>query len=192
MGTTLRAAAAAVVLLLAAGCSDDGPSPRDPSSTWSPTGKMETPTSAAPDPVEPELPAEAAEASEAGARAFIEYYWELVNYAQVTGDVKALKRASGPNCERCDAGIDGIKQVYRAGGHITDGQYTPLLTSVTQLTATDRNLYAFEAKVQVSNIAHAAVEAGGRREEFTASTKSYVVDVLWVEDHWRLDVMKVV
>ncbi|TQK70753.1 DUF6318 family protein [Nocardioides sp. SLBN-35] len=192
MGTTLRAAAAAAVLLLAAGCSDNGPSPRDPTSTWSPTGKMETPTSAAPDPVEPELPAAAAEASEVGARAFIEYYWELVNYAQVTGDVKALKKVSGPNCERCDAGIDGIKQVYRAGGHITDGQYTPSLTSVTQLTADDRNFYAFEAKTQVSNVAHAAVEASGRREEFAASTKSYVVDVLWVEDHWRLDVMQVV
>ncbi|TNM49503.1 hypothetical protein FHP29_01210 [Nocardioides albidus] len=153
---------------------------------------METPTSAAPDPVEPELPAAAKEASEAGARAFIMYYWDLINYAQVTGDVKALKAVSGPNCDRCDAGISAVRKVYRGGGHITDGRYTPSLTAVTKLEAENRSLYAFEAKAQITNVAHTAVDADGQIQQFKASTTNYVVDVLWVDNHWRLDVMEVV
>ncbi|WP_372492275.1 DUF6318 family protein, partial [Pimelobacter simplex] len=43
----------------------------------------------------PVLPGAAKEASEEGARAFVGYYWELVNYAQATGDVRRLRRGAG-------------------------------------------------------------------------------------------------
>ncbi|WGY04236.1 DUF6318 family protein [Nocardioides sp. QY071] len=191
MGTTLRAAAAALVLLLAAGCSDDGPSPRDPTSTWSPTGKMETPTSAAPDPVEPELPAAAAEASEAGARAFIGYYWELVNYAQVTGDVKALKAVSGPSCDGCKAGIRGVQDLYSDGGHIEGGNYSVHLDKVNQLKNKDSSQYAFEAKMSASTDKQLVVSGDGSSTTNPAATSEVVVAVAWLGSQWRLEAMQV-
>ncbi|MBM0126368.1 DUF6318 family protein [Pimelobacter simplex] len=192
MRTSIRAAVAAMVLLLlASGCSDGDPSPRDPSSTWSPTGKMETPTSAAPDPVEPDLPAAAKEATEAGARAFIEYYWELINYAQVTGDVKALKGVSGPNCEGCNAGIDGIRNLYRGGGHATGGAYDTTVKSLAKVPFDAPAALAYKARVLVRNKEQAVVNADGSLETLAPATNAIVVYLLWVDERWRTDVLVV-
>jgi hypothetical protein len=190
MGTTLRAAAAAAVLLLVAGCSDDGPSPRDPTSTWSPTGKMETPTSAAPDPVEPDLPAAAAEASEAGARAFIEYYWELVNYAQVTGDVKALKKVSGKTCEGCGKGIAVVEDLYSAGGRAEGGEYELTITGIKQVESEDKALQGIEAHYEVRNAEQTIVHGDGSREVMASATTTYLSYLIWLDGAWRTDVLE--
>lgn len=192
MRTSIRAALAAMVLLLlASGCSDGDPSPRDPSSTWSPTGKMETPTSAAPDPVEPELPAAAKEATEAGARAFIEYYWELINYAQVTGDVKALKAVSGPNCDGCKAGIRGVRDLYTEGGHVEGGDYTVHLDKVNRLNSSDPSISAFEAKISATSDEQVVVAGDGGTTTNPAATSVVVVAVAWIGSGWRLEAMQV-
>lgn len=187
MGTTMRAAVAAAVLLLVAGCSDGDPSPRDPSSTWSPTGTMETPTSAAPDPVEPELPAAAKEASEAGARAFIGYYWELINYAQVTGDVKALKAASGAGCDGCQSGLDAISSLYGAGGHIEGGQYTAVVEKMNRLQG--KSLIAFEALLTVKNVEQIVLNGDGSEHKSAAGSASVAVACQWTADSWHMEVM---
>ncbi|WGX99860.1 DUF6318 family protein [Nocardioides sp. QY071] len=192
MGTTLRAAAAAAaaVLLLVAGCSDDGPSPRDPTSTWSPTGKMETPTSAAPDPVEPDLPAAAAEASEAGARAFIGYYWELINYAQATGDVKALRSVSASTCEGCMAGIRGIEKHYKAGGSIVGGTNRIAHLNLTEVTSAS-GIYAFQGDARVDHDAQTIVAGDGTQDPRTSGSDKWNLYALWADNsHWRLDVME--
>ena len=89
--TRLRVAAATALLvpLALAGCAEDDPQPKLPSaSATSPT----TTASATPDAaVEPTLPPEAQGKDEAAAEAFVRYFWDLVNYAQETGDVKTLK-----------------------------------------------------------------------------------------------------
>ncbi len=190
---SLRAALAAslAALALLAGCSDDDPSPGDPGSTSTPTGNPETPTSSATaKPTEPALPDAATKATEAGARAFITYYWDLINYAQVTGDVKALKRVSGPNCDRCQAGIRGINAVYSAGGHLTNADYRATVLSLKEVHSVSGNAYAFESRTDVSNAAHVSVDADGKEESFRASTLTYLLYAIWIDDHWRLDVME--
>jgi hypothetical protein len=190
LATTIRAAVAVLVLLLLSGCSDGDPSPRDPSSTWSPTGKMETPTSAAPDPVEPELPAAAAEASEAGARAFIEYYWELINYAQVTGDVKALKAVSGKTCEGCDKGIAAVEDLYESGGRAEGGEYDLTVTKVKHIESQDGSLQGFEAHYRVRNAEQTIVHGDGSREVMTPATTDYVSYLIWLDGALRTDVLE--
>ena len=189
MGRKIRAAAATAVLLLLAGCSADGASPRDPASTWSPTGKFETP-SAAPAPVQPELPAAAKEASEAGARAFIEYYWDLINYAQVTGDVKALKGVSGKTCEGCDKGIAVIENLYASGGTAEGGQYELTITGIKQIESDDKSLRGIEANYEVRNAEQAIVHGDGSREVMTPATTRYLSYLIWLDDAWRTDVLE--
>ncbi len=175
------------------GCSDDSPGPEPGPS---PTGSVSTPSpsssSSAPEPAptEPALPGAAKEATERGARAFIAYYWDLINYAQVTGDVTALKRVSGPNCTRCRAGIDAIATVYRKGGRLTDPAYGVEEKSTTSLSVPGSDVIAFESKTEISNQAHRSIAADGSTETFQASTVLYVVDVLWTGTGWRLDVME--
>ena len=190
MATTIRAAVAMLVLLLLSGCSDGNASPRDPSSTWSPTGTMQTPTSAAPDPVEPQLPAAAKEASKAGARAFIAYYWDLINYAQVTGDVKALRSVSASTCSGCRAGIRGIRKHYASGGAIVGGINRVARLNLTEVTSAS-GIYAFQGDAQVDHDAQTIVAGDGSEDSRTSGTDMWTLYALWVDNsYWRLDVME--
>ncbi|WP_408895622.1 DUF6318 family protein [Nocardioides sp. R1-1] len=188
----LRALVALVLLIVGVtACSDDEPAPHDPSSTWSPTGTMEAPSStAAAVPIEPRLPDAAREASEAGARAFIAYYWELVNYAQVTGDVKALKAVSGTNCKGCAAGIEGIRTLYRDGGRLEGGDYDIEFKVMNELKDADGSGYAFEAKLTASTGEQTKVDGDGRTTRIPAGSSDVVVVAAWLGSGWRLEAMQ--
>ncbi|GAA3519490.1 DUF6318 family protein [Nocardioides daeguensis] len=192
MRTTSRVAALTLSLSVAlatlTACSDDDPPAADPSPTWSPTGTMESPTtSSAAAPVEPELPVEATEASEAGARAFIAYYWELINYAQVTGDVKGLRAASGKSCEGCNAGLEAIRSLYEGGGHIQGGQYTPVVVKLNRLQG--KGLTAFEALLTVTNVEQVVLDGDGSEHRSAAGSASVAVACQWSAGTWHMEVM---
>ncbi|MBM7520067.1 DUF6318 family protein [Nocardioides nitrophenolicus] len=189
--TTIRAAVAAGVLLLAGACTDDGPAPVDPTSSWSPTGTIDPPSpSSSAGPVEPTLPDAAREASEAGARAFIEYYWELVNYAQVTGDVKALRKASGKTCGGCTKGIAAVEDLYGAGGRAEGGEYKLTITRIKPIEAADRSLHGCKARFEVRNAEQTIMHGDGRREVMTAATTNYLSYLIWLDGAWRMDVLE--
>jgi hypothetical protein len=153
---------------------------------------METPTSAAPDPVEPDLPAAAAEASEAGARAFIGYYWELINYAQATGDVKELRAASGANCAGCNAGIRGIRQRHRAGQHVVGGAYRVRVTDLSKLSISSGELTGFHATVVAEHDEQTATSTDGTDDVRAAGESTADMYLIWITDSgWRVDLMDV-
>ncbi|WP_344048894.1 DUF6318 family protein [Nocardioides panacihumi] len=70
------------------------------------------------------MPDAATAHTKAGAKAFVTHFWQVVNYAQATGDTVALKRLSAVGCVNCDAGIASVKRVYAAGGRILGGTST--------------------------------------------------------------------
>lgn len=186
----LRALAALVLLsLLTVACTDDGPDASDPSATWSPTGKMETPTPSPSAPVEPVLPDAAAEASEAGARAFIEHYWDLINYAQATGDVKLLKKASGRNCDGCNSGIRSIRELYEEGGHLEGGEYTIEISALNTLGDPTPQLFAVEAKLTATASKQKVVRGDGGTETNAAGTSDVIVAAAW-RGKWQLEAMQ--
>ncbi|GAB3197244.1 hypothetical protein GCM10027062_08560 [Nocardioides hungaricus] len=111
----VAAVVAAVVLVLGlAACSGD-PEPRV--APPSPTVPSTTGTSVQ---IPPQMPAVAKGTDAAAAEAFVRFYQDTVNYAQQTGDVKAL-RMLGLKCRGCDAGIEFITDVYEGGGTINGG-----------------------------------------------------------------------
>lgn len=124
---TIAALTLAVVMALAACDESDGPSSPSPSDTPSvPESSSPTePTTAATEtgPVEPTLPAEAEKATRVGVKAFVSFYWTVVNYSQQTGDVRPLKEISDPSCGGCNGGIEYISKVYRRGGRIIGGDF---------------------------------------------------------------------
>lgn len=174
------------------GCSDDSPGPEPGPS---PTGSVSTPTpsssSSAPEPAptEPALPGAAKEATERGARAFIAYYWELINYAQVTGDVTALKRVSGPNCDGCNAGIEGIRDLYRDGGHIEGGDYAIRVVKLNALATGAEHSY--EAKLTARTSEQQVVEPDGSTTTNPAASSTVVMAVIWADQAWRMEAMQI-
>lgn len=188
---SLRAALAAslTALALLAGCSDDAPSPGDPSPTRTPTGTPATPTTeAAEKPTEPALPEAATKATEDGARAFITYYWDLINYAQVTGDVKALKRVSAGGCAGCTAGYKSVRELYAAGGHIVGGEYEVTFLRLNELDG-PASSYLFEALLRAANQAQTVHNADGSIQRYNATSRKVAVAASWSREAWRMEVM---
>ena len=186
---TVTALLLAATLTLAA-CSDDEPREPEPSPTSTGTTAAPTPSPSA-EPTEPVLPEAAKEPTEAGARAFITYYWDLINYAQVTGDVKALEKASGPNCAGCNAGITGIRERYAGGSRVVGGEHTVEIQSVTLLTSSSRTTRAFRAEMTARHGEQTVVDSDGSQDERGAGQDQFTVYILWVGARWRLDVMEI-
>jgi hypothetical protein len=126
MRSSLIRRSAAVAVMLLAGVSpvacDDEPDPGP--ETESSSTPSEPLTSGSPTMlVEPTLPVEAGDGTRAGAEAFVQYYWDVVNYAQATGDVGLLRSLAQPSCTGCEGGAELIAKVYDRGGRITGPGY---------------------------------------------------------------------
>lgn len=114
--TGIRAVITALALLLGlSACSGEDPEPKV--APPSPTAPSTTGTSAE---RPPEMPEAAKGTDAAAAEAFVRFYWEMVNEAQATGDVAAL-RSFAENCPTCDGGINSIESIYSDGGLVTGG-----------------------------------------------------------------------
>ncbi len=184
---TLAAFVASTALLTFAGCGDGDPPKAAP---FTPTGHIETPSPSPSDdvPTEPALPDAATQPTEDGARAFIAYYWDLINYAQVTGHVSPLKKISGDRCDGCYVGIDAIRGVYKSGGYVTAGNYVENITFVEPYKPAP-DVVAFHVEVAVDVDEHRAVDSSGATTVYPAGRGTYSVYVLWGRAGWRLDVM---
>lgn len=87
---------------------------------------------------EPQLPTVTTEATDEGARAALEYFWEAESYASVTGDSGPLATVSSKDCAFCEESIEGWPRNYEEGyWAVMDGEIEVDVTQV--LTADDEN-----------------------------------------------------
>ena len=111
-------------LLTLAACSGSAdpsaPPPAPPPSSPTATSTAPTPSSS-PTPTLPAMPEAAKAHTKAGAKAFVKYFWDVVNYAQATGDTAAITPTILPGCHACEAGVASIRRVYDAGGRMRGG-----------------------------------------------------------------------
>lgn len=147
MSVRQLAAAGVVAALCLSGCSGDGPTPRLSDET-SASARTETP--AAPESQEPSLPPQASGASPASARAFVQHYYDFINYAQRTGDTAGLRKLGSPSCGACDGGANFIDSIYKRGGRLTGGEYHLVKATVTgRQRVTDKVSLVFLSVVAV-------------------------------------------
>ncbi|TNM45158.1 hypothetical protein FHP29_04960 [Nocardioides albidus] len=111
---TALALTAIVATLALGGCGDDDTEPGDPTSTWTPTGTMEAPTSPTADPLT-EAPADET------ARQFIRRWVALGNQMQATGETAGFLATAGPDCTSCHKFAKKVERIYRNGGYIRGG-----------------------------------------------------------------------
>lgn len=100
---------------------------QDPPST--PTSARASP-SATPSLLPPVMPALAKEHTEAGARAFVEYYWKVVNFSSVTFATAPLEALNANGCEGCNRGLEAIHSDASAGAVVRGGAMTPTAIEV--------------------------------------------------------------
>ncbi|MGF1663248.1 MAG: DUF6318 family protein [Kineosporiaceae bacterium] len=103
------------------GCSGSAGDERPAASTGaSPSGPPATSggSGAAPSSTLRPLPPEATELSEAGAVAFLEWWVEMYNHVEATGETELVFEHSEPGCTFCQNFVERVDPVYAAGGRI--------------------------------------------------------------------------
>jgi hypothetical protein len=70
----------------------------------------------------PKMPKEAKEKSKAGLEAFTRYWYELLNYAYESGDLKPLEKATAASCLRCQDVGEVISDWHSEGRWMLGGQ----------------------------------------------------------------------
>ncbi|CAI9403585.1 hypothetical protein HIDPHFAB_04011 [Nocardioides sp. T2.26MG-1] len=120
--TALTALSLVSVLALGA-CSGDDPEPKFAEPSPSRSLPSSPSTTAVSGPVEPTMPAEAKGTDAAAAEAFVRFYWEMVNYAQATGDLDGLRGLAGPECKPCVSGIRGLERLVERKADVHGGEY---------------------------------------------------------------------
>ena len=182
--TGTRAVIAAATLLLGlSACSGEDPDPRVAPPT--PTEPSTTGTSAE---TPPEMPEAAKGTDAAAAEAFVEFYWEMVDYAQRTGDLGSLREISSDKCVACQAGIDYLEDVFARHGEFSGG--VSRVSNPTTAFATkdgvnyavvDFNLALTRQHVDLPGTDDDETYTGGRNEVRARleSTRSG-----WIMDYW--------
>jgi hypothetical protein len=112
------------LMLGLAGCgSTDPTAPASPTLTTAPTTPT-TPVPTSPTSGPPAMPDAARQHTKAGAKAFVTYFWQVVDYAQHTLDTKPLEEISNDDCIGCNRGINGLKKDAQRGATILGGDNT--------------------------------------------------------------------
>jgi Family of unknown function (DUF6318) len=143
-------ATALLVAATSAGCSSD-PEPKfaDPTSSeptfsasGSPTeslgGSSTEPVTEEPSgPVVPEYPEAANGKDRAAAEAFARYYWQVLDYTDVSGETKLLRELS-PTCTSCLQISDLVDRLYRNGTRIVGIERGLTITKTAVVNREDR------------------------------------------------------
>lgn len=195
MTSSLRARPAigiAALLLtpMLVGCNDDE-EPPEPMESPTTSESMSTPsqgTATPTGPVTPTLPAEAEEATRRGAEAFIDFYWSVVSYALVSGDVGSLEALAGPECAGCKGGADFIHRVYRKGGSIEAEPYEVLLTKTTDLSTDGASI--FECDVRTKSSRQVITIPGERTQRVEPVVEEFQFTLLFNDGAWRVDLLE--
>ncbi|GCD91451.1 DUF6318 family protein [Nocardioides sp. LS1] len=83
----------------------------------------------------------------AGAEAFVKFYWEMVNYAQFTGDLDALEQLGEDGCAACNGGVKFLRNVYAKGGTVKGGRSTVSELHATRLSVGNHDAYEVTFKL---------------------------------------------
>lgn len=179
---------AAVVLAACSGAGGQG----DGSATTtgaSPSGAASASVSAeptaAPSSTLRPLPAEATELSEAGAVAFLEWWVEMYNHVEATGETELVFQHSEPGCTFCQNFVERVDPVYAAGGRIEREAPTRFLDVVP--SAPDSNSYVV-VTLNISSSTSRSFARDGRLLSTVPGEDPFPVAVglQWTGSQWSL------
>lgn len=174
-----------VPTLSLAGCSDDPVPKVAPHESPSVVSESPSPTG----PTEPTMPAVAKKHTAAGAEAFVKFYWEMVNYAQASGDLQGLRSLGDENCGACSGGLRFLDRIYEAGGHVRGGKVTVVDVRATKVRGAGQQI-AFQVLVSVENTRQVVDLPGTKRDQSYPAAKSsiqFIVDPKpgsWSVGYW--------
>lgn len=186
------ALAAGVCSATLAGCTDDssaGPttstSPGTTSAIPSTTTEPTESTTSAPvtEPRPPVMPALAKEQSKAGAKAFVRYAVDALNYGYLQGNADAFATVSSKNCPVCSALQANVKRIDRRGGMQVGGEWST--TSIDEVPSGTPARPIFIAAVRIAD-GWTTPSANATRERIRPAETFFEFHLRWTKSGWQL------
>lgn len=162
-----------------AGCGDDPAPAPAPSASTTPATASPSPTG----PVAPEIPAAAKANSEAGAEAFVRYWFAAVTYGMKTGDTEPIDAVAHESCGACRNLRSSVDKIYSADQHVQGGGWHP--TEITLDPQSKSPNYRFA--VRVEQPAQQLVDSAGKTVTKTKATVFvFRTGATWHDDHFMI------
>ncbi len=134
----------------------------------------------------PVLPEVAKTETKEGLEAFTRYWFQQLNYAYQTGDIRGVQAVTSPSCEYCGNITDSLTTNYQDNRWLAGGKITIPAATTTFERSADGN---YQVVIQVLQDTISYYQANG--SEFRAATKSSNTgNVLLVGFHdsaWRVN-----
>jgi Family of unknown function (DUF6318) len=169
------AAAVVIAVTALAGCTDE-PTPRFEEPTRTPSASDSTSSAAAErEPWE--------EKSKAGAVAFARHWVDLLNEAQVTGQVARLRATSTSQCVTCQDLAEQLESLYAKGGRVETDGWNVLLVGPPQGVAGG----SAEVTIRVARAPQRVYDGDGPPERFVADRSTFSAGLVWKNEQWLMD-----
>ncbi len=176
-----------VCCVLLSACQSDDAEPGAGGSTEPTEMSVSTPTATKQppqSPTPPEMPALASQKSTAGAKAFVAYYIDVLNYSHQAESSRLLEPLAARGCLVCAAFAQSISQMKTNGGEQSGGDWRVM--SVRPLSTSDRNSRNLTV--------HLLIEAGTAQrssdDPVERIQRRKVYDdffLIWRTDTWELE-----
>lgn len=193
LGRALTAAAISLVIAGSTGCTNDGSSDGP---TFTPPTQADTNTTAmllttlaapttTPAPTLRPVPPEAMAQTPEGAVAFLQWWVDMYNYVELTGETQLVSDNSEASCEFCTNAIQRIRPIYDAGGRIERDGPTVFMEVVPG--PVDENGYTVISFKGTSEVTRAIDAQGGTLYEAPAepTPRSGLAGLQW-SDQWSV------
>ena len=155
--------------------SSSSASPTNPATTPSPTSAYV--------PVKPKFPAAARKQTDAGAVAFAEYYWALVNYAYEKPDSSVLSTYRRPNCLGCEQFHDGVRSLEESRQ-----QWAGPVVTLRKATHVFTNAQEVRVVTEVSTNSVELINSDGSVAKLQPKeTQRWGMQLVWATGHWDLE-----
>ena len=151
------------------------------SASTSPSPSSSSPTTSAYVPVKPTFPAAAKKQTDAGAIAFVEYYWDALSYAWSQPDSSILDGLSTKQCEPC-ASFDATAADMQSAGHKFDRAPILLLSSEIVFNTRDEA----SVQTQVERTAASVIDQQAKVVKTNTSSKATRVLRLTWSGKWQV------
>lgn len=168
-------ACAVVAALMIGGCDDSEPDDQTESTT-STSGSPSASASKG-----PSMPAKATESDSNGAKAYVDHYIDIINYAADTGDTEQL-RAAAKDCEYCQQFPAIYDDMYSNGGSFDGKPYELKGIEVEDGSSTVRAV----ATVETRRAATFQMAKDAKRQKPESQTLRWRFELRPTDDGWQI------
>jgi len=130
------------------------------------------------------MPDAATKRTAAGAKSFVVYYWQVVDYASATLDTTLLSYLSSDACASCQRGINGLKDDAKLGATLSGGEETVTDLKVA-LTAVD-SVYLATVTYTLTSTTQIESFPNGKTKQYPAASAKDRMTLQWLNNRWHV------